>query len=657
MPRLTPARLSAILAKGPRVIFVRGTQEARLHWMYATGAWGRIDRAATRRWTPERAERLTAARPSATFAEGAADALRAAAEDGTLDRTAMLERAERIARRDFSIFSAPLPREGPWPWLQDWRFGTEWPPGPANGFSHYGKRDQPYDVKFPWELNRLQFLLPLLQGAVLDPASGHLETALAILEDWRAANPLAGTVNWNPMETSMRAVTLVMALEMARAAGASAAQQAPLLADIDRCAHFVERTIEDTDIRGNHYTASVTALLVAGAALGPELKAARRWFTYAATRLDREILGQILPDGVNFEKATYYHRLVSDLFLVCDAVATRFGSAPSDAAKERLRESVRVMRLFQRPDGFWPIIGDSDDAEVFTMDSRAIQDHGATLAVAAALYGDPALAPARPSPASVWMTGTAALPEPEPFERTRFLDAGGFAIIREDDTQLIVDVGEVGLAGRGGHGHNDILSFDLSFGGRAVIIDPGSYIYTGDLAARERFRRTDAHNGLVLDGAEIASLDQGPFRVSPEAVPLPATMTRKGHVWYIEGGHGGYRRLDDPALHHRRFAFDPSAETLEITDRVESGAPHAAERFLHFAADAKAVIDGQSCEITLGPVSVIVSWDEGTTARLDEGEISDGYAQKRPAPVLVLSDRFGGDDPERRLRIERVSRS
>ena len=58
MPQLTPARLSAILAKGPRVIFVRGTQEARLHWMYATGAWGRIDRAATRRWTQERAERL-----------------------------------------------------------------------------------------------------------------------------------------------------------------------------------------------------------------------------------------------------------------------------------------------------------------------------------------------------------------------------------------------------------------------------------------------------------------------------------------------------------------------------------------------------------------------------------------------------------------------
>lgn len=648
------ARVSGIAAKGPRVIFVRGMQEARLHGMRATGAWARLDRAATRHWTAERADRLAAARPSVVFADGAADALHTAAAEGILDHAAMMDAAGRIARRDFAIFSAPLPKDGPWPWLKDWRFDIDWPPGPAEKFAFYGKRDHPYDVKFPWELNRLQFLLPLLQGAVLDPQSRHLETALAILEDWRKANPLAGTVNWNPMETSMRAVALVMALEMARAAGASAAQQAPLLADIDRCAQFVERTIEDTDIRGNHYTASVTALLVAGAALAPELRAARRWFSYAATRLDREIEGQILRDGVNFEKSVYYHRLVTDLFLVCDAVASRFGKPLSASARDRLRASTDVTRLFQRPDGFWPIIGDSDDAEVFTMDARAIRDHGATLAVASTLYSDPTLAPPRPSPASVWMSGSAAMPEAQPAETTRFLDAGGFAIIREGDAQLSVDVGEVGLAGRGGHGHNDILSFELSLGEHAIIIDPGSYMYSGDLAARERFRRTAAHNGLILDETEIAKLGPRPFRVSPEAVPLPASMTKDGEVWHVEGGHEGYRSLPDPALHHRHFTFDVQAERLEITDRIESTAPHDAKRFLHLAADATPVIDGTTCQITLGPLSVIVSWDEGTTARLDEGEISDGYAQKQPAPVLVLSDSFGGGDPERRLRIERI---
>ena len=50
--------------------------------------------------------------------------------------------------------------------------------------------------------------------------------------------------------------------------------------------------------------------------------------------------------------------------------------------------------------------------------------------------------------------------------------------MRSPDAVMVVDAGEVGMRGIGGHGHNDVLSFDLWAAGAPLLVDSGTYTYS-----------------------------------------------------------------------------------------------------------------------------------------------------------------------------------
>ena len=50
---------------------------------------------------------------------------------------------------------------------------------------------------------------------------------------------------------------------------------------------------------------------------------------------------------------------------------------------------------------------------------------------------------------------------------------GGFYVLRNASSHVVIDCGEVGMRGRGGHGHNDITSFELFLDGVNVITQEG----------------------------------------------------------------------------------------------------------------------------------------------------------------------------------------
>src|SRR5262249_48841492 len=103
-----------------------------------------------------------------------------------------------------------------------------------------------------------------------------------------------------------------------------------------------------------------------------------------------------------------------------------------------------------------------------------------------------------------WGLAPLALP-PRPASAHRssklFADAG-VAVMRDGSHYLLVTNGIVGTKGFGNHKHNDQLSFEYPPDGAALIVDPGSYVYTSDGDARNRFRGTGYHNTLLVDGVE-----------------------------------------------------------------------------------------------------------------------------------------------------------
>jgi hypothetical protein len=652
-PRTLRARVSRALRKPPRVIGVRTLQEARLAAMRAFGGWQRRSAALSRRWDEAAVERFVTSRRHGgptIFAPDAAAALRAASASGAVDRRRALECARRFRTREFAVLGAAVPREGPLPWHTDWRWARTWAPMYYRRYDlHHLERAQPYDVKIPWELSRLWWLLPMVQGALLEGDAAQVRADLAVLEEWERENPLAHSVNWYAMEASMRGVTLALLLDMLLAADVPASSVPPALLRLV-AAHgaFVWRNREYTDLRGNHYTANLVALLLCGLVLRGFEPEAARWAAYAAAAIPDEIEHQFLADGVNIEKALAYHRLVTELFLVAAIALERAGSPVRPAVTARLHAAFRYAAACTRPDGLLANVGDDDDARVLAFDPRPARDARPLLSVAAAWFDDSGLKPAAESvpTALVWLLGGPGIAawtrmKAQP-PASRFFADGGVVVVRRDDNFLWMDVGEVGLAGRGGHGHNDLLSFELVVDGRPLVVDPGCFVYTGDARARDLFRSTPYHNGLRIDSREIAPL-QGMWRIAPDAVPAGVAVRFEGAVAEISAGHHGYQRLADPVVHARTVRFDAQTAALSCIDALTCRGPHRVERFLHFAPGVELKIEASGARVSDGGAAWDIRWDADTTARVEEGWVSESYGVREPAKILTLTDEIAGD--------------
>lgn len=613
--------------------------------MELTGSWRRLDHRIARWSRPELAANWNADAPFALLAADAKSALQEASSQGVIDGNGLINLGNAVMRREFSVFGVPLPKSGPWPWHKDWRFDQEWVPAYFRSYVHDAPRSQPYDVKFPWELSRLTFLPMLVQADMLEGGNCRTEQAFRILTDWRDSNPLAYSVNWYPMEAAMRGIELCLFSDMARQGGIGSDEASLLMQLLAQHGEFVMRTIEFTDNAANHYIAELVALLLIGRTLHGWYRPAQRWYRFAEQRIAPEVTRQFLPDGVNFEKSTAYHRLVQDLFMLGSAALRHEGKGLNRERRARLHAATRYNAAFLRPDNRCPLIGDSDDAVVFAGDDAPVRDHRPSLAVAALAFRDSELKAAAGAlpPAGLWLFGRQALtdwPEmsatPEPFYGHHHFEHGGMVVARSERHYLIMDIGEVGQNGLGGHGHNDLLSFELMFNGSPLIIDPGSYIYSGDFAAHDRFRSTRAHNGLVVDDREIAPFT-GKFRIANRAQPIGISVEdRNARVSVIRAGHTGYQVLPDPVTHERTLQFDRYTGSLQCRDRLLAGDNHHAVRRLYFAPGVEPAFNNDGLRVEVDGESILIRWDGQSRGRLLDTHVSPCYGRLEPSRVLEI---------------------
>jgi len=620
--------------------------------MHRLGSWSRLERGIEAWWTGPRIESYLARRRTGgtLIAADGPGALQAAATRRLIDADVLIADARRIRRREFDVLGAAIPTDGAWPWHSDWRWNHAWPPAYFRTYRVYeNPRARPYDVKFPWELSRLGFLPRLMQAAALDPAGGWSEEAGASVADWTRSNPLAHSVAWDPMEASMRAIVLVSTAEMLATLGGPREVVVRLLRLLAAHGEFIWRTVEYTDVRGNHYVANLVALLLLGLTLDRTYPSATAWWRYATPRIGREAELQILPDGVDFEKSLSYHRLVAELFVLGMVAMERRGLRGSPRLRSRLHAACIYSAACTRPDGLTPNVGDNDGARALSFDVRDSQDHRELIGLGAILFDDGALkaVASRLPAAAPWLLGGEGLARwselrtLEPPQFSYFPD-GGVVVVRRGGGYLWCDVGEVGLAGRGGHGHNDLLSFELAQDGVPIVVDAGCPVYSADLETRNLFRSTAYHNGLRIDRQELAPMS-GWWRIGNDAVPSAVEATWDGGTATMRATHSGYQRLADPVRHTRTLTFSTSEGVVDCADSLRCRRRHLVERYLHLAPDVVVTRHRSSVRLASKGRAWSLSWQDGAELTLEEGKVSPGYGVTHLASVIVLTNTVGGD--------------
>ena len=526
-------------------------------------------------------------------------------------------------------------------WLRDPVSGASWP------LDYHAdvnlNRGDGSDARVLWELNRLPHFITLARAYAVTGDERFTTEFLQQLESWRSQNPYGYGPNWNcAMEVALRAVNLLGAFEVFRHSPFFDKQTlAQTLAIFDHHGTFIRGNLEFSYIAtSNHYLSDVVGLVWLGVML-PELDQASAWREFGLQEMLRELDKQVLDDGADFESSTGYHRFVLELFLYTFILCRSNEIDIEERYRDKLRGMLNYMRAYLRPDGRAPLIGDSDGGQVFPIRVRDAADHAYVLAVGGVLLKDATLLPGELSmPEEVlWILGEEAADEYQELKLTKttessaaFPDAGLY-ILRAGDLYLNFNTSDAGIGGRGSHGHNDALSIEVSAGGVAFIVDPGTYVYTADLKERHRFRSTAYHSTVEIDGEEQSTTEeQFPFVIGNEAKPKALLWETGANVDRVSAEHVGYRRLPEPVTHRRSITFNKQQRWWLVEDEFQGSGEHdLAVRFhlnagleVSLANDTSVCVSSKSNEARL----FIVSLDVKKEPELESQFTSSNYHAK-----------------------------
>jgi hypothetical protein len=597
------------------------------------------------------------------------------------------ERPRLVAAAD-AIVAARRPD-----WHLDPDSGHRWP------LSHFSTVDyldlgRRSDVKRVWNLSRQHELVTLGQARWLTGCERYAEVALDRLDSWLDANPVELGVNWTvAMEAAQRLASWTWALHFLLDAPAlTPARLRRWLGSIWHHARFVEENLEFTTRAGNHLIADAVGLVYAGVAY-PEFRDAERWRERGLSLLGRELLAQVYPDGVDYEASSSYHRMVLEFGLDAALLGRRAGRRVAPAVQERLAAMAAFSRALTGPDGLGPMVGDADDGFLWRLADRQTDDHRPAIALAAVGLSAPRL-DEPPPPELLWLLGpdgpdryrAAAV---EPVRGDRVFPLGGFYLTRGQGEAALLDCGHLGMGpgGHGGHGHLDCLSLVAWDAGGPILVDPGTYVYTGDPEARRAFRRTAAHNTVAVDGLDQAEMT-GLWSLDNRLWPTLELWHGGDRFALVDASHSGYARLASPVTHRRQLVHVRGRYWL-VVDLLVGTDRHLVERHFHFPPGARAELAADHLRLTRpSGALVVLAWppsplpttrsaggaregqgksaaqmgrgsaearrqetslcptgaqrgdgvgfeSAGLRSRLEDAWVSRAYGQREPAPVLV----------------------
>jgi uncharacterized heparinase superfamily protein len=651
---LSWGRIRNLLRKRPSYVARRVLSEARAEAERVLG--------------PRRANRLTAERLVALAGVHSVDELWGNLKarpyphpvhmnDGAVEALIPKERhrvtalAEMAARHEVDILGSGRRCLGaPIDWHRDFKTGLRWPPRFHRDIE-YNNLDRPSDVKVAWELSRFQWVVPLGQAWLLTREHRYAEHAKALVESWIDANPYGGSVNWAcTMEPALRILTWTWLFHAFSAAPAWGEEKfrAKFLRSLYLHGDFVARNLERGDINGNHFTADAAGLVYAGLFFG-DIGAASHWHYLGWTILEKEIQLQVWDDGVDFEASVPYHRLVMELFSYPALYRKVSGQSIPAQYLDRLERMGQFVSAYTRPDGSSPVWGDSDNGRALAFGGQGVNDHRYLVGVLADAFSLSSLRTEFYGPFDevLWLLGVEAvqrLREASRVASARDLRScafpkGGFFILRSGAHHIFVDCGPIGLAGRGGHGHNDLLSFEAVLHETPIFVDAGCYVYTASPVDRNAFRSTSYHNTPQVDGQEINRFidSRNLWTLRNDAAhQLRAFQCDATHSVF-EGAHDGYCRLADPVRVIRRIELEHATGTLRVADRFEGIGNHVVTVPFHLAPSVEiGALLAPGVMLHCGTLRFALTFGGAADwlLEIDRGRISNSYGHVTTTSVL-----------------------
>jgi uncharacterized heparinase superfamily protein len=197
------------------------------------------------------------------------------------------------------------------------------------------------------------------------------------------------------------------------------------------------------------------------------------------------------------------------------------------------------------------------------------------------------------------------------------------------------------LAGRGGHGHNDILSFEVYLNDKPLIVDCGSYLYTASYTERNNFRSTAYHNTPQIDGQEINRFIRWDYlwNLKHDAIPDLLEWSSTSDLSKFKGTHTGYDKLYPALKPVRSIVLDHGNDRLFLQDKFEGDGVYPITIPFHLHPDVKVERVDKSHYILISgneKFHFLNLSDDQWDAEIQSARVSFSYGTINPTNKIVF---------------------
>lgn len=237
--------------------------------------------------------------------------------------------------------------------------------------------DKGYDIKWPWELTRMQYLIFFCWAYYVsenqEKEKYYIEFRNQIL-DFIESNPPFYGINWIcPMDVAIRAVNLLISYDIFKNVLKKSFDK-----DFDSIfknyiylhGYYIYHNLENPPFsRNNHYLADLCGLIFISSYL--RTKETKKWLDFAYKEIIKEFAIQFNDDGSNYEGSTAYHCLSFELVLYSLGLllnkANRDHYPIPDYLFDKLIKSANFIVNIRKFNGEIILIGDNDSGRLLKL--------------------------------------------------------------------------------------------------------------------------------------------------------------------------------------------------------------------------------------------------------------------------------------------------
>jgi uncharacterized heparinase superfamily protein len=493
-------------------------------------------------------------------------------------------------------------------WHLDPITGKEWPKSQPSFSINYRHNSGMGDVKYVWEINRLQHMQVIAGLAFVKRDYDISVFCLNEIESWIDNNLPWRGVNWaSGIELAFRAISILIVLSLV-GEYATTTQSAKIIATLEAHGKWLARYPSKYSSANNHRTAEGLGLFALG--MLASLAQSSAWRDNGWDILLESAQTQILPDGSGAEQAIGYAAITLEMLRLGQLIAETTGMNVPESYKQRIAAGQNYLHWLTDSNSNIPRIGDDDEGHVLTPGLHNVL-----------FSAEPKAAP----------------------EGIRTFPDGGMTAMRLPingyDVLLAMDHGDLGYLSIAAHGHADALSLWLHIDGQPVLVDAGTYLYHSGGTWRDTFRGTKAHNTLSIEDTNSSTV-AGPFNWSNKAKAQLVASNTVDKNWFLEGQHDGYSKKFG-VIHQRRISALPTGFT--ITDQIVGDRPLSVEIGFLLHPDLSAAMQNDEVVISKNGASLLrlmnaslLNMEIGQPESADGGWYSPRFGIKQPTTRIVL---------------------